>query len=144
MRLVEQGRLALDEPVATWLPEFAAGGKADVTLRQVLTHTSGMRPLLELWKMDLSADARIEMPSIVRVTNSENSVTNTIAVAKMTTSMVEMPTFCITGKRWSRNAGPLNARDCPPKNMMVMFCRKIDTPSDVNSSETSGAPRSGR
>ena len=28
--------------------------------------------------------------------------------------------------------------------MIVMFCRKIDTPSDVSSKDTSGAPRSGR
>src|SRR5205814_877344 len=60
MRLVEQGRLALDEAVATWLPDFAAGGKVDVTLRQVLTHTSGMRPLLELWKVDITPDERMQ------------------------------------------------------------------------------------
>src|SRR5437588_579358 len=42
MRLVEQNRLALDEPVARWMPEFAAGGKDEVTLRQLLTHTSGL------------------------------------------------------------------------------------------------------
>lgn len=51
MRLVEAGRLVLDEPVARWLPDFAAGGKDQVTLRQLLTHTSGLPDLLQLWKL---------------------------------------------------------------------------------------------
>ncbi len=44
MLLVEQGKLALDEPVARYLPDFAAEGKGGITLRQLLTHTSGLRP----------------------------------------------------------------------------------------------------
>jgi CubicO group peptidase (beta-lactamase class C family) len=59
MRLVEQGRLTLDEPVSHWLPDFAAGGKEDVTLRQLLTHTSGLPPLIELWKLEATPDARV-------------------------------------------------------------------------------------
>lgn len=51
MHLVEQGKLTLDEPVATWLPDFAAGGKEAVTLRQLLTHTSGLPADVWLWKL---------------------------------------------------------------------------------------------
>jgi len=40
--LVEQGALDLDRRVADYWPEFAAAGKGDITLRQVLTHTSGV------------------------------------------------------------------------------------------------------
>lgn len=40
--LVEEGRLDLEAPVATWWPEFAARGKERVSLRQVLNHTSGV------------------------------------------------------------------------------------------------------
>jgi len=43
MQLVERGALQLDEPVATHLPEFATGGKAAVTIRQLLVHTGGFR-----------------------------------------------------------------------------------------------------
>lgn len=50
MRLVERGTLELDAPVAAYLPEFAASGKATVTVRQLLTHTSGLRPWLPLWR----------------------------------------------------------------------------------------------
>jgi CubicO group peptidase (beta-lactamase class C family) len=60
MRLVEQGKLALDEPVATWMPEFAAGGKQNVTLRQILTHTSGLPADISLWILERTPEARIQ------------------------------------------------------------------------------------
>lgn len=41
-RLAEQGRIALDAPVAAYWPEFARFGKGDVTVRRVLQHRSGM------------------------------------------------------------------------------------------------------
>jgi CubicO group peptidase (beta-lactamase class C family) len=43
LQLVESRRLALDEPAAEYWPEFAANGKALITVRQLLTHTSGLR-----------------------------------------------------------------------------------------------------
>ncbi|MEV3874937.1 serine hydrolase [Streptomyces sp. NPDC049906] len=45
----ERGALALEETVATRLPEFAAAGKQDITVRQLLTHTSGLRSWLPLY-----------------------------------------------------------------------------------------------
>ena len=44
MQLVESGRLHLDAPVAYYWPAFAANGKQTVTVRQLLAHTSGLRP----------------------------------------------------------------------------------------------------
>jgi CubicO group peptidase (beta-lactamase class C family) len=44
MRLVEQGKLALDEPVRSYLPDFRLADEAAasrVTVRQLLTHTGG-------------------------------------------------------------------------------------------------------
>jgi CubicO group peptidase (beta-lactamase class C family) len=40
--LVERDRLALDDAVARWWPEFAAAGKEGVTVRQVLAHQAGL------------------------------------------------------------------------------------------------------
>ena len=45
LRLVERGILQLDAPVAAYWPEFAANGKEKITLRDVLTHRSGMHIL---------------------------------------------------------------------------------------------------
>jgi CubicO group peptidase (beta-lactamase class C family) len=40
--LVQDGRIALDEPVQKWLPEFQGKWKERVTWRHLLTHTSGL------------------------------------------------------------------------------------------------------
>ncbi len=48
MKLVEQGKVSLNDPVARYIPEFAAGkqeGKDQVTLRHLLTHTAGLSPI---------------------------------------------------------------------------------------------------
>jgi CubicO group peptidase (beta-lactamase class C family)/transglutaminase-like putative cysteine protease len=46
MKLVERGDVRLDDPVSKYLPEFAAGDKAAVTVRHLMTHCSGMKPYL--------------------------------------------------------------------------------------------------
>lgn len=44
MLLVERRQLGLDDPVVAFIPEFTGGGKERVTVRQLLNHTSGLRP----------------------------------------------------------------------------------------------------
>ncbi|MFJ4835407.1 serine hydrolase [Streptomyces sp. NPDC088747] len=46
---IERGALALEQAVASYLPEFAGGGKQDITVRQLLTHTSGFRAWIPLY-----------------------------------------------------------------------------------------------
>ena len=48
MQLVELGKVRLNDPVAKYLPEFAQNGKQDITVRQLLTHYSGLAPDLDL------------------------------------------------------------------------------------------------
>ncbi len=48
MQLVEQGRVRLNDPVAKYLPDFAQNGKEDITIRQLLTHYSGLAPDIDL------------------------------------------------------------------------------------------------
>ncbi len=40
--LAERGQVRLDQPVATYWPEFAKRGKSKITVRQVLQHRSGL------------------------------------------------------------------------------------------------------
>ncbi len=45
MQLVEEGRIGLDDPVTDWLPYFRptlSGAAHAITIRQLLTHTSGL------------------------------------------------------------------------------------------------------
>ncbi|MFF3833208.1 serine hydrolase [Streptomyces sp. NPDC002458] len=46
---IERGALELEAPVASYLPDFAGGGKQDITVRQLLTHTSGFRAWIPLY-----------------------------------------------------------------------------------------------
>jgi CubicO group peptidase (beta-lactamase class C family) len=48
-RLWERGALELDDPVAKFVPEFAAHGKESVTLRHILTHTAPLRMVDTGW-----------------------------------------------------------------------------------------------
>nr|WP_179789151.1 serine hydrolase domain-containing protein [Actinopolymorpha rutila] len=50
MQQVEAGRVNLDAPVANYLPEFATNGKEPITVRQLLTHTSGLPSWMRLWR----------------------------------------------------------------------------------------------
>lgn len=53
MQLIQEGKVRLNDPVAAYLPEFAQNGKADITVRELLTHFSGLSPDLDLsqpWK----------------------------------------------------------------------------------------------
>ncbi|ANP57038.1 esterase [Streptomyces griseochromogenes] len=46
---IERGTLGMDARVGAYLPEFTAAAHHDITVRQLLTHTSGLRPELPLY-----------------------------------------------------------------------------------------------
>lgn len=63
LQLVDEGRLALDDPIASIWPEFAAGGKERATIRQALCHQAGVPAIRrrmtddDLWDWQRMADA---------------------------------------------------------------------------------------
>lgn len=57
MQLYEAGKFELDDPVADHLPMFAENDKSGVTIRQLMTHTSGFTAWIPLGSM---ADTREE------------------------------------------------------------------------------------
>lgn len=46
MKLIEQGKLRMNDPVTNYLPEFQ-GGKTDITIRHLITHFSGLPTVIE-------------------------------------------------------------------------------------------------
>jgi CubicO group peptidase (beta-lactamase class C family) len=48
MQQLERGTLGIDARVGAYLPEFRAAAEHGITVRQLLTHTSGLRPELPL------------------------------------------------------------------------------------------------
>lgn len=61
MQLIEQGKVRLNDPVATYLPEFAQNGKQDITVRQLLTHFSGLPGDLDLTVAWQGHDTALQM-----------------------------------------------------------------------------------
>jgi len=48
MQLMELGKVRMNDPVAKYISDFAQNGKDDITIRQLLTHYSGLAPDLDL------------------------------------------------------------------------------------------------
>src|ERR1700722_12621803 len=67
MLLIERGQVKLDAPVCTYIPEFTGGGKEKVTVRELLTHTSGLPPDIETksdwhgWKTGIKMDCAVQL-----------------------------------------------------------------------------------
>ncbi len=59
LQAVEEGRLNLDQPVARYLPAFRGAGKDRVTVRHLLTHSSGLRADSPLWRQTPNADSAL-------------------------------------------------------------------------------------
>ena len=59
-KLVEEGEVRLNEKVTHYIPEFQAG-KSDITVRNLLTHFSGMRPDIDLEPVWSGHDTGIRM-----------------------------------------------------------------------------------
>lgn len=49
LQLIKLGRLDLNGRIADWIPEFAAGGKEQIQLLHLLTHTGGFRNVESGW-----------------------------------------------------------------------------------------------
>jgi CubicO group peptidase (beta-lactamase class C family) len=61
MLAVSEGKLALDAPVQRYLPAFRGTGKAAVTIRHLLTHSSGLRADRPLWRETPNADSALRL-----------------------------------------------------------------------------------
>lgn len=75
MMLYERGQIDLNKPLATYLPEFGQAGKENVTVRQILTHTSGLKPFYSFEQMGVTTREEIidfiERDSLVYAPDTE-------------------------------------------------------------------------
>jgi uncharacterized protein YbbC (DUF1343 family)/CubicO group peptidase (beta-lactamase class C family) len=79
MQLVEEGKIILSNPVGDYWPEFAQNGKERVTIRELMTHYSGLPPDLNLepaWTgydtaMRMIVDAKLTDPPGTRFVYSD-------------------------------------------------------------------------
>lgn len=92
MILYQQGRFRLNDPVSKYLPEFAVHDKQDITIRQLLTHYSGLPPDVDLkapWRgkeagLNLAFNSGLDMPPGVHFRYSDiNFITLGALVEKL-------------------------------------------------------------
>lgn len=100
-RLVQRGVLDVDEPIATWWPEFAAQGKGDILLRDLLTHTAGMHRIRGVAETpgDLLRHERIAERLAARAPEPERGVPayHAMTYGYLVAAIVERA----TGRRWT-------------------------------------------
>jgi uncharacterized protein YbbC (DUF1343 family)/CubicO group peptidase (beta-lactamase class C family) len=61
MKLVEDGRIRLNERVSDYIPGFERHNKANITIRHLMIHTSGLRPDLDSANPWTGADTAIQL-----------------------------------------------------------------------------------
>ncbi len=74
LRLIESGRVRLDGRVADYLPEFRSEGSSVITVRHLLTHTSGLRPGLPATPAWAGYERGIELACRETPTNAPGTV----------------------------------------------------------------------
>ncbi|XVV15456.1 serine hydrolase [Actinoplanes sp. CA-131856] len=111
LQQVERGKVGLDTPVASYVPEFAAGGKEAVTVRQLLTHTSGLPAFLPFYSLYPTREERFAAALATPITPGRRYVYSDIGLIALGV-LVER----VTGKSLDQAVragvtGPLNMRE---------------------------------
>ncbi|WP_042459411.1 serine hydrolase domain-containing protein [Neobacillus dielmonensis] len=60
LKLMELGKWHLDDKVARFLPEFGKNGKSEITIKHLLTHTSGLASHYEYFRENLNTEQILE------------------------------------------------------------------------------------
>ena len=106
VQLIEEGRVALESPVATYLPEFAANGKESVTVRQLLTHTSGFTSWLPLWSKWPDKASRIKAVMDQPLTNAPGTTNSYDKASELEAGTTVSYTYNQAGERTQTAPGP--------------------------------------
>ncbi|MFC4587226.1 serine hydrolase [Sphaerisporangium corydalis] len=123
-RQIELGRIGLDTPVTAYIPEFAANGKAGITVRNLLTHTSGLpawiplynRPTVEERYAAVWNVAPANPPDTVYVYSDLNLITLGVIVERVTGERLDaVVARDLTGPLGMRDTGYNPAPELRPR-----------------------------
>jgi len=122
MILLEEGKLRLNDRVATFVPGFERYGKGGITVRHLLTHVSGLRPDVDLADEWVGTDTAIklaieEVPSAPPGTRFVYSDINFFLLAEIIRQVSGQPLDEFAAERIFR---PLKMRDTmfdPPETL---------------------------
>lgn len=96
LMLADEGRIDLDAPLTSYFPECAGGGRDTITIRHLLTHTSGLPsglPALPAWQGGAAAHALAcaRVPSHTPGTYFRYSDVNFILLGQLVEQVARMP-----------------------------------------------------
>ena len=122
MKLVERGQIHLDKPAAAYWPAFSANGKEAITVRQLMTHTSGLRagmPSRPPWSDYDSAVVTIAMDQPVRTPGTQfiYSDVNFIALGEIVHRVSHMPLNVYCKREVFEPLGMKNTTFLPPPGL---------------------------
>ena len=113
LQLIDEGQIGLDDPVAATWPGFAAGGKADATVRHALCHRAGVPAIREpltnedLWNWDTMVAALAATEAWWEPGTRHAYHTNTYG--HLVGELVRRASGDLPGDRLAALAGPLGA-----------------------------------
>jgi D-alanyl-D-alanine carboxypeptidase len=151
LQLVEEGRLSLDEPVATWLPDSVPGGKR-ITVRQLLQHTTGLYDYLEdrtligemqrdtsyVWEPQELVDYAARFPQRA-VGRWDYSSTNYVVLGMLVERVTGQPLAQNVRERIFEPLGMRHAAFLPQEPLPALLARGYSYENDLTSSSMSFA-----
>jgi len=119
MRLIQYGQVRLDEPVAHYLPDFGMNGKDAVTVRQLLTHYSGLRPDIDLNPPWAGRDSAFRLAHEEKLQAPQGSIfiysdTNFIVLGELVQRLSGMPLDQYASVHIFQPLGMKHTRYLPP------------------------------
>jgi uncharacterized protein YbbC (DUF1343 family)/CubicO group peptidase (beta-lactamase class C family) len=145
MKLVEEGKLRLDDPVSRYLPEFTSNGNHQITIRMLLTHTSGLAPdpPLDAARAGKSAiyaeinQEELEAPPGMRFIYSD---TGFIVLGELVEKISGMPLAEYAGRNIFEPLHMQETRFLPPSEWISRIAptEEIDLPADEKAGSGKG------
>ena len=54
--LIDQGKVAMEDSIGQYLPEFVGSNKSSITIKQLLAHQGGLQSYIPFWRMTMDGD----------------------------------------------------------------------------------------
>ncbi len=145
MILVEDGRVSLSDPASNYLPRFAKHNKGSITLLQLLTHYSGLRPDLDLndpWQGYETAMERVYREQLLVLPGEKfiYSDINYLILAEIVRQVTEEPLHVFSSRRIFKPLGMSETGFMPSSELQVriaptefregrMLCGEVHDPT---------------
>ena len=123
MRLFELGQIRLNDPVAKYIPEFGKYGKEEITIRELMTHYSGLREDLDLKSQWAGKDTAYQMANEEKLVSPPGayfrySDINFIVLGELVERLSNMPLEKYADAHIFQPLGMTDTRFVPPPSWL--------------------------